>query len=75
VSPTGNFFYFFEGLKLMAIRFDPQRAGFDEPHEVKFLPGSAVTLKPDDFWMVRGPGLVFSREVENASVWLMKLPG
>jgi len=58
----------------MAVRFDPQKAGFSEPHEVKFLSGSAVTLKPDDGWMVRGPGLAFSREVVDASVCLMKLP-
>jgi Tol biopolymer transport system component len=74
VSPTGNFFYLFEGSKLMAVRFDPKTAGFGEPQEVKFMPGSAVTPKPDDDWDVRGPGLVFSREENVSSVWLMKLP-
>jgi hypothetical protein len=74
-SPTRNFVYFFEGSKLMAVRFDPQRAFFSEPQEVKFVPGSAMTPKPDDGWAVRGPGLVFSRgETGNSSVWLMKLP-
>jgi dipeptidyl aminopeptidase/acylaminoacyl peptidase len=72
--PTGNFVYFFEGGKLMAVRFDPQRAFFSAPQEVKFLPGSAVTPKPDDSWTVRGPGLVFSREETTNSVWLTKLP-
>jgi hypothetical protein len=75
VSPTGNFFYFFEGSKLMMVRFDPRTAGFSEPHEVKFVAGSGVTLKPDDNWMVRGPGLVFSSEQGvSSSAWLMKLP-
>jgi eukaryotic-like serine/threonine-protein kinase len=74
VSPTGNYFYFFEESKLMAVRFDSQRANFSEPHEVKFAPGSAVTPKPEDLWTVRGPGLVFSREKDIVSVWLMKLP-
>ena len=75
VSPTGNFFYLFEGAKLMAVRFDPKRASFSEAHEIKFVPGSAVTLKPDDDWAVRGPGLVFShQEGVSSSVWLMKLP-
>ena len=59
----------------MMVRFDPKTAGFSEPHEVNFVPGSTVTLKPDDDWTVRGPGLVFSRqETGNSSVWLMKLP-
>jgi serine/threonine protein kinase len=75
VSPTGNIFYRFEGSKLMAVRFDPKTGGFSEPYEVKFVPGSAVTLKPDDDWAVRGPGLVFSRSEGGSSVWLMKLPG
>jgi len=74
VSPTGDFFYRFEGSKLMAVRFDPKKASFSEPQEVKFMPGSAVTPKPDDYWEVRGPGLVFSREENGSSVWLMKLP-
>ncbi len=59
----------------MTARFDPQRASFNEPYEVKFVPGSAVTIKPDDDWIVRGPGLVSSRlEKGTPSVWLMKLP-
>jgi serine/threonine protein kinase len=75
VSPTGNFFYFFEDSKLMTVRADPERGSFSEPQEVKFMPGSAVMLKPDDDWTVRGPGLVFSREeTASSSVWLMKLP-
>jgi hypothetical protein len=74
-SPTRNFYYFFVGSKLMAVGFDSRRKSFSEPREVKFVPGSAVTLKPDDDWTVRGPGLVFSRrETGNSSVWLMKLP-
>jgi len=74
-SPKGNFFYLFEGSKLMIVRFDPKTADFSEPHEVKFVPGSSVTPKPDDDWSVRGPGLVFSsQEGATSSVWLMKLP-
>jgi len=75
VSPTGNFFYLFEESKLMFVRFNPKTASFGEPHDVKYMPGSAVTLKPDDVWTVRGPRLVFSRqETGSWSVWLMKLP-
>ncbi len=75
VSPKGNFFYIFEGPKLMMVRFDPKTASFSEPREVKFVPGSTVTLKPDDDWTVRGPGLVFSsQQGASSSVWLMKLP-
>ena len=73
-SPTGNFFYFFEGSRLMAVRFDPHRAGLSEPQEVRFLSGSEVTLKPDDDWTVRGPGLVFAHDTTSHSVWLMRLP-
>ena len=58
----------------MAVRFDPKTGGFGAPQEVKFVPGSEVTLKPDYDWAVRGPGLVFSRSEGGSSVWLMKLP-
>jgi hypothetical protein len=58
----------------MAVRFDAKTAAFGEHREVKFIPGSAVTLKPDDDWTVRAPGLVFSRDESSSSVWLMKLP-
>ena len=74
VFPTGNFFYFFEGSKLMAVRLDPKTASFSAHREVKFMPGSTVTLQPDDIWTVRGQGLVFSRFEGGSSVWLMKLP-
>jgi hypothetical protein len=41
----------------------------------QFVPGSTVTLKPDDDWTVRDPGLVFvSQQGASSSVWLMKLP-
>ena len=56
------------------IRFDPRRAAFREPQEVKYVPGSAVTLKSGDLWEARGPGLVFSRQETSYSVWLMKVP-
>jgi hypothetical protein len=74
-SPTGNFFYLFEGSNLMTVGFDPERTSFSEPQEVKFMPVSVVMLKPDDNWAVRGQGLVFSRkETASSSVGLMKLP-
>jgi hypothetical protein len=75
VSPTGNFFYYFEGRKLMVVHFDPERAGFSKPQEVKFVQGSTVAITPADVWTVRGSGLVFSRRAPGtASVWVMKLP-
>jgi hypothetical protein len=58
----------------MAVQFDPKTASFSAHREVKFVPGSEVTLKPDDDWAVRGPGLVFSRSEGGSSAWLMKLP-
>jgi hypothetical protein len=73
-SPTGNFVYFFDGSRLMAVRFDPHRGSLSEPQEVRFLPGSEVTFKPDDDWAIRGPGLVFTHNRPNHSVWFMKLP-
>ncbi len=74
LSPASNFIYLFDGPKLMAVRFDPERRGFGEPQEVKFLPGSTTNVNPDDDWTVRGPGLVFSRHETTSSAWLMKLP-
>jgi serine/threonine protein kinase len=75
VSPARNFAYRFEGSTMMAARFNPRTASFDEPHQVKFVPGSQVTLKPGDDWAVRRQGLIFSRvEYVNSAVWLMKLP-
>jgi hypothetical protein len=74
VSPSGNFFYLFEGSKLTAVRFDSQKDSFGGPVEVKYAPGSTVTLDPGDDWTVRGPGLVISREETIMSVWTMKLP-
>ena len=58
----------------MTVRFDPKTRALGEPSEVKYLPGSAETVKPDDSWGIRGPGLVFSRRESTGSVWLMKLP-
>ena len=64
----------------MAVRFDPRTAGFGEPHEVRFLLGSTMALKPgragetSDQWTVCSPGLVFDRQESSFSVWLMKLP-
>jgi hypothetical protein len=75
-SPTRNFVYFFEGSKLMTLRFDPLRAFFSDPQEAKFVPGYAVTLKARrPFLGGSRSGLVFSRfEAGNCSVWWMKVP-
>ena len=51
VSPAGNFFYFFQGSRIMTVRFDPQRVSFTEPHAVTFVLGSTVTPRPDDEWV------------------------
>jgi hypothetical protein len=71
---TRNFFYFFDGPKLMAIRFDSHTGRFNEPHEIRLLTSSLVMFKSNDDWRVRGPGLAFSRYARRSSVWLMKLP-
>jgi hypothetical protein len=70
---SANSSYFFEGSKLTMIRFNPQTAGFNQPAEVKFAPDSGMTV--EDYWTVRGPGLVFTRWKGSSSVWLMKLLG
>ncbi len=74
-SPQGDFFYGFEGTRLMAVRFDPKKRAFSEPHEVVVPTGSRTTLSQRDAMMVRAQGLVFSHEESlNPSVWLMKVP-
>jgi hypothetical protein len=73
-ATAGNFFQFFAGEKLMAIRFDPRTRSVSAPEEVKFLPGTAETPKANESWLIRGPGLVFSRQQQTSSAWLMKLP-
>ena len=74
-APHGDFFHFFQDGKLMAIRFNRKTRAVSEPYEVKFPPGSAEMVKPDDIRLLRGPGLVFSRRAFTDSVWLMRLPG
>lgn len=71
-SPIANCFYYSEGSRLMTMQFAAERAGFSEPHEVNFVPGSAVPLQPNDRWQV-GRGLVFQHHDARSSVWLMKL--
>jgi len=73
-APSGNSFYFVQDRKLMGAHFDTKTRTFGQPFEVKFPPGSAVEWKPDDSWLIRGPGLVFTRQEPHGSVWLMKLP-
>jgi hypothetical protein len=74
-GPGLNFFYGFKDSKLLSSRIDPKTADFGEPQEVQFVPGPPVTFGPDDRWfVVRSPGLVFSRERTVHSVWLMDLP-
>jgi hypothetical protein len=46
----------------MAIRFDSKTLALSDPFEVKYAPGSDVTLKPGDSWGLRGPGMVFSSQ-------------
>jgi hypothetical protein len=45
-SPSGNFLYFFDGAKLLAVHLSEGR--FDEPFEVRFVSGSPVTSKSYD---------------------------
>jgi len=73
-APSRNSFYIVQDRKLMGAQFDSKTRTFGQAFEVKFPPGSAVQWKPDDPWLIRGPGLVFTRQEPHASVWLMKLP-
>ena len=68
-TPSSNFIYFLQSPKLLGMRFDPKARAFGNPFEVQ-----TVEWKPDDAWVIRGPGLVFTRQEKHGSVWLMKLP-
>ncbi len=68
------FIHYFDGPKLMAIRFDPKVRRFGEPFAVRFPRGHESDLQPGDAWQSRGPGIVFARQERTGSVWLMKLP-
>jgi WD40-like Beta Propeller Repeat len=72
-SPAGNVAYFFEGTKLMARRFDPKPGRIGPPYEVKLATGSSPILKPDDEWVVRASGIVFSPTDIKSSIWLLDL--
>jgi hypothetical protein len=72
-SPANNLAYFFEGVQLMAMRFDPKRKQMGAPFQVRLTPGSQPVLKPDDNWVVRGPGIVFSPTDIKSSIWLLTL--
>jgi len=73
VLQSGIFLYFVDA-SLNAIRFNPKTRKISAPYEIKFVPGGAVTLRGDDSWEARGPGLVFTHEEEtDKSIWLMKL--
>uniref|UniRef100_Q01RF2 non-specific serine/threonine protein kinase n=1 Tax=Solibacter usitatus (strain Ellin6076) TaxID=234267 RepID=Q01RF2_SOLUE len=73
-SLTGDFFYYFRGPEMMTVRFDAKSRRVSEPYEVKFVPGSAVTVKAEDQWSIRGSTIVFMSADRTSSVWLMKLP-
>jgi len=65
--------YFFDGPRLMTMRFDPKTKRMGAPYQVRLVPGSQPVLKPDDDWVVRGPGIVFSPTDIKGSVWLLKM--
>ena len=73
-SPFANFFLFFQGSNVMAVRFDPKTRSVSEPYELKNVPGNLESVKSDDAWGIRGPGLVFARRARTSSVWLMRPP-
>lgn len=72
-SPATDLAYFFDGPRLMAMRFDPKTRQMGAPYEVRLASGSQPVLKPDDDWVVRGPGIVFSPTDIKGSVWLLKM--
>jgi eukaryotic-like serine/threonine-protein kinase len=73
-APYGNFFQYFDGSKLMVLRFDPKKRTFNAPSEVKYVLGTGEIVQPGDMWAIRGPGIVFWRREAISSVWLMRLP-
>jgi len=72
-SPASHLVYFFDGPRLMTMRFDPKTKRIGAPYQVRLVPGSQPVLKPDDDWVVRGPGIVFSPTDIKGSVWLLKM--
>ena len=72
-SPIGPFIYFFQDSHLMAIRLDPKQRRVSEPFQVRFAGGSAVEIRPDDNWSVRGSGIVVERVQVNGRPWLLHL--
>jgi len=47
---------------------------FGEPFELKYQASTPVIFKPNDFWSIRGPGVIVQHPETTDSVWLMKLP-
>ena len=69
-SPSSGFLYSLRDSNFISVRFDAKTRTFGEPFDTK-----AANWKPGDhLWQIRGPGLVYSRQVTHGSVWLMKLP-
>ena len=70
-APYGDFFQFFQGGKLMAVRFDPKTRAVSDPYEVKYVPRTTDTMKSDDGWGIRGPGLVFGRRWKGRLLYVI----
>jgi len=70
-NPSSGFLYSPRDSKFMGVRFDAKTGTFGEPFDTK-----ADGWKPGDIWQIRGPSLslVYTRNENHGSVWLMKLP-
>jgi len=60
-APSANFFHFFQDGKMVVVRVDPKTRRTSAPAEVRFLPGSPITLRADDALQLRYPGLFVMR--------------
>ena len=74
-SLKNNFYYAFQGSKLMLKPFDAQKRHFGELRELTVPAGPEPSPKPGDGIQIFDGGLVFTRDIDsNSEVWLMKLP-
>jgi hypothetical protein len=58
----------------MAMSFYPKARKFGDPFELKYQATAPVNLRPDDYWSIRGPGVIVQHQETSNSVWLMTLP-
>jgi hypothetical protein len=72
-SAKTDLIYYFEGIDLMARRFDARTRRFGKAFAVQFPQGS-TNLWAGSAATIGDPGMAFVRPVVRSGVWLTKLP-